>query len=403
MVRFQTMNHYNGSNNTAVGSRAGVFLNNGSNNIFIGSLCAYNMTGGSNNTIIGCYSGPSSVIDNTVMLCDGTGGIRFCSNPSGAVSFQGTGNNGSTGQFLVSNGPVAYPTWSTNFGGINSKSPYSTSIGYNTLSSISTGLRNTAFGYNASDNLTTATDTTNIGYLAGSSGTSENYSTCVGSFAGQNIRGGYGYNTCIGAFASSGSTGAGYTTAIGAEALVSANTLNNTAIGFRAGFGCTSGANNTFLGTQTAVSFMTGSNSTIIGYGASSSNYGGVDNEITLGNTSITTLRCQTTTITAISDMRDKTNIIELPIGLDFINELKPVEFVWNMRDGGKIGEKDIGFIAQDLQTAQTNINYTIPHLVYEVNPERLEAGQSTLIPVLVKAVQELSKQVNELKQKINF
>jgi outer membrane murein-binding lipoprotein Lpp len=40
--------------------------------------------------------------------------------------------------------------------------------------------------------------------------------------------------------------------------------------------------------------------------------------------------------------------------------------------------------------------------LVYESNPDRLEAKYGNLIPVLAKAVQELSAKVAELEAKVN-
>jgi hypothetical protein len=42
-----------------------------------------------------------------------------------------------------------------------------------------------------------------------------------------------------------------------------------------------------------------------------------------------------------------------------------------------------------------------VPPLVFEAIPDVLEAGSTRLIPVLVKAVQELSAEVEELKQRV--
>jgi hypothetical protein len=123
-----------------------------------------------------------------------------------------------------------------------------------------------------------------------------------------------------------------------------------------------------------------------------------VSNEITLGDSSITTLRCQVTSITALSDARDKKDIVELNAGLDFVEHLKPVSFTWNMRDGGKVDISDTGFIAQDLQQVQIDTGITIPGLVYDINPERIEASYGKLLPVLVKAIQDLKKELDELK-----
>ena len=124
-----------------------------------------------------------------------------------------------------------------------------------------------------------------------------------------------------------------------------------------------------------------------------------VSNEITLGNSSISSLRCQVTSITSLSDRRDKKDIKELPIGLDFINALNPVEFTWNMRDGAKVGQKEAGFIAQELDEAQQDAGVEeLMNLVLKNNPNKLEAAPGKLIPVLVKAIQELSSEIQTLK-----
>ena len=128
------------------------------------------------------------------------------------------------------------------------------------------------------------------------------------------------------------------------------------------------------------------------------------NNQVTLGNSSIGTLRCQVTSITALSDQRDKKDIETIPYGLDFVNSLKPKKFVWDNRaetneDGNEFfsankGKKDIGFIAQELQTVDDDYL----NLVYDSNPEKLEATYGRLIPVLVKAIQDLSAKVKALE-----
>jgi hypothetical protein len=61
----------------------------------------------------------------------------------------------------------------------------------------------------------------------------------------------------------------------------------------------------------------------------------------------------------------------------------------------------EFGFIAQELRQAQADHGVTLPGLVYDINPERLEAAPGTLIPVLVKAVQELQAQIDDLKRQL--
>ena len=100
-----------------------------------------------------------------------------------------------------------------------------------------------------------------------------------------------------------------------------------------------------------------------------------------------------------MSDARDKTNIEESTYGLELVKSLKPVTFEWNTRDGVKKGVKDLGFIAQDLK----ELDNEHLGLVYSENPEKLEASYGRLIPVLVKAIQDLSKEIETIKNKIKW
>lgn len=172
-------------------------------------------------------------------------------------------------------------------------------------------------------------------------------------------------------------------TAIGGSALTSTTGTNNTAVGYFAGATHTTGTNNVFIGHGAEGSVITASNA------------------ITLGNSSNTVLRCAVTTITSLSDARDKKDVTELRTGLNFINALKPVEFIWNDREEkGKHDVADFGFIAQELKSAQEEVGMAdILKLVYEENPEKLEASYGKLIPILVKAIQDLSKEVELLKK----
>ena len=175
----------------------------------------------------------------------------------------------------------------------------------------------------------------------------------------------------------------------------------NTIVGINSGSSLTTGINNTILGYSSGSTITSGSNNILIGSGVNSSD-STVSNEITLGNSSITTLRCQASSITSLSDVRDKTNIETLPVGLDFIDKLNPVKFTWNTRDGMKTNIDDFGFIAQELQSAENETGIKVPNLIYEKNPEKLEASYGALIPIMVKAIKELkeltAKQQDEIE-----
>jgi hypothetical protein len=111
------------------------------------------------------------------------------------------------------------------------------------------------------------------------------------------------------------------------------------------------------------------------------------------------TVYATNTTISAISDQRFKENIQDLDVGLDAILALKPRKFDWKEGKGKDI-KGDRGFIAQE-------IAQVFPDLVDEWKdpaPEGEESYKSVrqdLIPVLVKAIQELKAELDATKAKV--
>jgi hypothetical protein len=227
--------------------------------------------------------------------------------------------------------------------------------------------------------------------------------TIVGQSAGSQLSTGQD-NTLIGQGAGGALTTANSNTFIGQSAGVNATTAsNNVAIGDGAGFNISTATNSTFVGNGTGqgVSNITGDNIVLLGSGARPS-VAGAFNEITLGNSGTATLRCAVTSITSLSDARDKKEVEDLNVGLEFIDGLRPVKFIWDDREEeGKHDIADFGFIAQDLKAAEEAVEMAdVLKLVYDENPEKLEASYGKLIPILVKAIQELSAEVKALKAK---
>lgn len=176
---------------------------------------------------------------------------------------------------------------------------------------------------------------------------------------------------------------------------------SNTYVGNSSGGSTTSGVGNAALGNDAGYNITTGSNNICIG-DSSFTATPTTSNSITLGNSSHTVIRAAVTTITSLSDARDKKDIKDLSTGLKFVEGLRPVEFVWDDRDeDGKHNVSDFGFIAQDLKKAQEDVDKAdVLKLVYEENPDKLEASYGKLVPILVKAIQELSEEVKQLKSK---
>ena len=110
------------------------------------------------------------------------------------------------------------------------------------------------------------------------------------------------------------------------------------------------------------------------------------------------TVYATNTTISAISDQRFKENIRDLDVGLDAIMALKPRKFDWKAGKGKDIKD-DRGFIAQEFEQV-------FPDLIDEWKDEAPEGEEpyksvrQDLIPVLVKAIQELTARLAALEAK---
>ncbi len=96
------------------------------------------------------------------------------------------------------------------------------------------------------------------------------------------------------------------------------------------------------------------------------------------------------TSITAISDRSQKANIQEIPYGLSTIQNLQPVKF--DFKDGCGSEEKGLlGFIAQDVEQV-------IPELVKTNTDDLKTLKMGDMLPVLVKAIQELKESLDSVK-----
>jgi hypothetical protein len=259
-------------------------------------------------------------------------------------------------------------------------------IGGDVASALTTGTRNIAAGEAACQNLTTGSYNVVLGRLAGRQLTASSHNVFIGTQAGDSTSGSSSSNNiAIGWNALEATRTTGSSVAIGASALRNETGGTNTALGTGAGDSITSGTNNTCIGYYADASSATATN------------------EITLGDSNVSTLRCNTQTISSLSDGRDKTNVQVLPEGLDFISRLNPVKFEWQTRDGnGRDGTYEAGFIAQELQSAQQDADADYLGLVMDSNPDRLEASYGKLVPILVKAIQELKSEVEQLKANAN-
>lgn len=89
---------------------------------------------------------------------------------------------------------------------------------------------------------------------------------------------------------------------------------------------------------------------------------------------------------------------------------LRPRQFNWDRREWYEDGKPDgsrmqtapsAGFIAQELDEVQTKEHTEWLNLVLKSNPDKLEATPGNLLPIMVKAIQELKSENDLLKDRL--
>ena len=117
------------------------------------------------------------------------------------------------------------------------------------------------------------------------------------------------------------------------------------------------------------------------------------------------------TNIYSASDSRLKKNVVTLDKGLSEINSLRPVSFNWI--DGYCEVETDTlyGFVAQEVQTVDSNLVHSFSSTPIGIGTDPLNPTQTItdplrvdekyIVPMLVKAIQELSAKNDALEARI--
>jgi hypothetical protein len=102
---------------------------------------------------------------------------------------------------------------------------------------------------------------------------------------------------------------------------------------------------------------------------------------------------------TVTSDKRFKTNIVPLENGLSIVKQLQGVEFDWDKEYAEK--GHDIGFIAQDVQKVDKLKSLVKSSFNIRTEDDALSVSYEKITTVLVEAIKEQQKQIDELKQKL--
>jgi trimeric autotransporter adhesin len=150
----------------------------------------------------------------------------------------------------------------------NTSGNYHTAVGKSALESNTTADSNNAFGRNALFTNTTGAQNVALGYLALYLNTTASYNTAVGNQALQNNTTGAN-NTSLGFLSLYANTTGSQNVALGTDALQQNTTSSeNTALGYQAGYGNTTGSANVFIGRKAGHTNTTSGAQTMVGTGA---------------------------------------------------------------------------------------------------------------------------------------
>jgi hypothetical protein len=341
-------------------------------------------------------------------------------NTDPATNFIGT-TDAQPLQFKVNNVKAGYLDnihCNTGFGyqtlNANTSMFANTAIGYQALYSDTGGSSNTANGFRALYANTTGSQNTANGFEALDSNTTGYWNTANG-YESLSLNTIGVENTANGAYALFSNIIGVENTANGAYALFSNITGHyNTANGYRALYSNTKGNYNTALGYSADVSAVGLTNAMALGWAALVN----AKNKVVIGNTQVNVIGGQVGWST-FSDGRFKSNIKENVPGLTFINKLRPVTYKLELKKFDKfLGKKDglinsmqadyavsekkvhTGFVAQDVEKASDEIHYDFDGVNHPQNEkDNYSLVYADFVPSLVKAVQELSTQNDELKK----
>jgi hypothetical protein len=312
----------------------------------------------------------------------------------GGLSVTGNANVGNIGATnIVGNITTAFQTNITQLGNLMSLTTGVTDITANTVStSTTTGALKVAGGVGIVGNLNVGGNVTGA--------TFNNLNLSLGNAA-------VATNIAVGYQALNVNTTGLQNTAIGRGTLPSVTTgENNTALGYNTGAGIETGDNNTIIGANVTGLGATLSNTIIIADGDGVQRiYVNSDGEVLVGGTTdqgAYNLQCNGTGVWGAgayvngSDLRLKTNVNSLDNSLDLIQRLRPVSFNY-VPEYNKSQNIHVGFIAQEVKEVLKDQVYVDD--VVQQGHEYLGMAYQSLIPLLVKAIQELTEEVNRLKK----
>ena len=391
-----------GTNNLILGSTAGDSIQSGGNyNTCIGDVAGTAITTGDYNVTVGYIAGDAITTGERNVVAGHSAGGALTSGGSNTAIGDRALLADTQGSDSVAIGRNAL--FAQNF--TSATSPYNIAIGRDAGATISTGQKNTFVGGLAGDATDDGASNVAVGYLALSANCGDD------------------------------------NTAVGESALEACTGSSNVAVGRRAGEAVIGGSGNVLVGIQAGDAITSGQDNVIVGRlsGTYEDNLTTANGNVLIGpyndSTDGTTnyahglgynLNCApgyttlglgsddiraahgNTTWSTVSDERYKKDIVDSTAGLSFINALKPRTFKYknlgelpetfkaykvNSTDVFKNSNTNHGFIAQEVKTAiDADSGIKDGFKLWDKRADgSQEVAEAALIPILVKAVQELS------------
>ena len=365
--------------------------------------------------------------------CDST---SYALDVNGSVRISGTISGTISGDTI--NGTEIVATATNNLGiGTNavdsiSTGDYNVGVGDDALTACATGIKNTAMGHKALST-NNSNDNCAFGFHALKAATS----TVCNAFGTKALEANTSgnYNNAFGTDALKVHTTGDRNNAFGYSAMrVSDDSVGCSAFGDYAVGSCTTGDYNCGFGYAAAYNVTTGHNNIGIGTDALRANSPSgqittASNIVCIGNTSIASVYAETDAWTT-SDIRDKADITNFDGGLDWINAMQPITYVWDKRswypetedeDGNlvdvtaqdildaepdgthKKSSVEVGFSAQAILELEQSLGYGSSNdtsLLVDLTPDgtKYSIKRSHMIPMLVNAIKELSTKVTALE-----
>ena len=266
---------------------------------------------------------------------------------NGGVSITGSLTAGTT---VITNAQLGYVSGAT-----SSLQTQLNKLSFNNLANVTTGSSNVSLGNTIMNSVTTGSNNIGIGYqaLANNVGASDNIAIGVNS----------------GAFLS---------------------TNNNIAIGTNTGAIATNSfTSSTCIGVGSKI---TGSNQVVLGTAT--------ETVIILGSLNVTN------NISIVSDVRLKNNINTIQYGLNEILELNPVSYnLKTQTDNVSFQEPSVGPFSLHLGLIAQDVKPIIPEIITYMGDEKdlMAISYISLIPILIKAIQEQNDIITGLKTRIDI